>query len=64
MKNLIKKLRKSLRMKTKSKIDKPTTQMIDESNFDIRQYKIDLDTAYECGRASVLSAIEGVSRND
>lgn len=28
------------------------TQMIDKSNFDNRQYKADLDTAYECGKAS------------
>ena len=27
------------------------TQMIDKSNFDIEQYKIDLQTAYECGYA-------------
>ena len=33
------------------------TQMIDKSNFDERQYKADLDTAYECGRASVLKNI-------
>ena len=40
-------------------INKPT-QMIDKSNFDERQYKADTDTAYECGRASVLSVIEDI----
>ena len=28
------------------------TQMVDKSNFDIRQYRADLDSAYECGKAS------------
>ena len=37
-----------------------TTQMIDKSNFDERQYKADIDSAYECGRASVLSVIEDI----
>lgn len=37
-----------------------TTQMIDKSNFDQRQYKADTDTAYECGRASVLSVINDI----
>lgn len=32
--------------------------MIDKSNFDAQQYKA--DTAYECGRASVLSVIEDI----
>ena len=36
------------------------TQMIDKSNFDEKQYRADLDCAYECGRASVLSAIENI----
>ena len=36
------------------------TQMIDKSNFDERQYRADLDSAYECGRASVLSVIEDI----
>ena len=40
--------------------DMPKTQMIDKSNFDERQHKVDTDTAYECGRASVLSAIEDI----
>ena len=40
-------------------INKPT-QMIDKSNFDERQYKADTDTAYECGRASMLSVIEDI----
>ena len=31
-------------------INKPT-QIIDKSNFDEKQYKADIDTAYECGRA-------------
>ena len=29
------------------------TQMVDKSNFDIRQYRADLESAYECGKASV-----------
>lgn len=33
------------------------TQMVDKSTFDERQYKADLDTAYECGKASVLKNI-------
>ena len=28
------------------------TQMVDKSNFDVNQYKLDIDTAYECGKAS------------
>ena len=40
-------------------INKPT-QMIDKSNFDEKQYKADTDTAYECGRASVLSVINDI----
>ena len=40
-------------------LDSPT-QMIDKSNFDQRQYKADTDTAYECGRASVLSVIDDI----
>ncbi len=28
------------------------TQMIDESNFDVNQYEMDLQSAYDCGRAS------------
>ena len=33
------------------------TQMIDESNFDAEQYKIDLQSAYNCGKASVRQKI-------
>ena len=36
------------------------TQMIDKSTFDERQHKADTDTAYECGRASVMSVIEDI----
>ena len=36
------------------------TCMIDKSNFDEKQYRADLDSAYECGRASVLSVIEDI----
>ena len=36
------------------------TQMIDKSNFDERQYKADLDSAYECGRASVIQIIDDI----
>lgn len=28
------------------------TQMLDESNFDVNQYEMDLQSAYDCGRAS------------
>ena len=40
-------------------INKPT-QMIDKSNFDEKQYRADLDSAYECGKASMLSVIEDI----
>ena len=29
------------------------TQEVEKSNFDVNQYKADIDTAYECGKASV-----------
>ena len=35
------------------------TQMVDKSNFDIRQYRADLDSAYECGKASVQPSRKG-----
>ena len=38
-------------------ISKPT-QMIEKSNFDMQQYKADLDTAYESGKHSVLAERE------
>ena len=34
-------------------MQEPKTQMVDKSNFDIEQYKMDLQCAYDCGRASV-----------
>ena len=40
-------------------INKPT-QMIDKSNFDKRQYRADLDTAYQSGRASVFTIIDDI----
>ena len=43
-------------------INKPT-QMIDKSNFDERQYRADIDSAYDCGRNSVFGAIEDI-KND
>ena len=36
------------------------TQMVDKSNFDETQYRADLDSAYQCGRASVLSVLEDI----
>jgi len=35
----------------------PPTQMIDKSNFSQEQYKMDLQSAYDCGRASVTQSI-------
>ena len=35
------------------------TQMVDKSNFDIRQYRADLDSAYECGKASIQPSRKG-----
>jgi hypothetical protein len=35
------------------------TQMIDKSNFDIEQYKTDLQSAYDCGYNEALSENKG-----
>ena len=40
-----------------------STQMIEKSNFDIEQYKIDLNSAYECGIASILPIIEDIEKD-
>lgn len=40
--------------------DSAKTQFIEKSNFDMEQYKADLDTAYECGNQFYLSAIEKI----
>ena len=36
------------------------TQEVEESNFDVNQYKADIDTAYECGKASVRQTGEWI----
>lgn len=38
------------------------TQMIDKSNFDIEQYKADLQSAYDCGYNEALSENKGEDR--
>lgn len=39
---------------------KPTCK-IDESNFSMEQYKIDLQSAYDCGKAKALKGFEGTN---
>ena len=36
------------------------TQMIDKSNFDTEQYKMDLQSAYDCGYAYAMSVIDDI----
>ena len=38
------------------------TQMIDKSNFSMEQYRADLQSAYDCGKASVVPCGDAVSR--
>jgi hypothetical protein len=38
------------------------TQMIDKSNFSQEQYKADLQSAYDCGKASVKPCEDAISR--
>lgn len=33
------------------------TQMLDESNFDVSQYEMDLQSAYDCGRANTQQKV-------
>lgn len=40
------------------------TQMIDKSNFSQEQYKADLQSAYDCGKASVKPCEDTISRAD
>lgn len=40
------------------------TQMIDKSNLSQEQYKADLQSAYDCGRASVKPCEDAISRAD
>ena len=40
------------------------TQMIDKSNFSQEQYKADLQSAYDCGKASVEPCEDAISRAD
>lgn len=40
------------------------TQMIDKSNFSQEQYKADLQSAYDCGKASVKPCEDAISRED
>lgn len=36
------------------------TQMVDKSNFDLNQYKADLETAHDCGETKWLKCIEDI----
>lgn len=36
------------------------TQMVDKSNFDLNQYKAELETAHDCGEAKWLKCIEDI----
>lgn len=42
---------------------KPTCK-IDESNFSMEQYKIDLQSAYDCGKAKALKGFEGMTNGE
>ncbi len=43
------KLKEAIDMAIKALSQEPKTQMVDKSNFDIEQYRMDLQGAYDCG---------------
>lgn len=49
-------------MAVKALEQEPKTQMVDKSNFDVEQYRMDLQCAYDCGRASVEPSEDLISR--
>lgn len=57
--------KKAIKAAIQALSQEPTkTQMIDKSNFDIEQYKMDLDTAYECGKAEARQTGKWIDYSD